>query len=399
MATPRYGIDREELLRDYGQALARGYAAAFVGAGLSHGSGLVDWKGLLKEFADELGLDIEIESDLVTVAQYYLNAAGNDRTRLHAKLATEFGSPATPSAAHEALAGLPVHTIWTSNYDNLLEQSLQDAGRRVVLRTSGKSLSVVTASADALVLKLHGDLSDPDSLIITRDDYARYLQLHPGFRDRLKVDLTEKTFLFLGFSFTDPHLDFILEQLKQERGPDVRNHFAVIRRERSTARARRSARFAATRQRLKVADLERYGIRTLLIDNHSEIPLLLKQLKERYLRRYVFVSGAAADFAPRTEKWVDELGFQLGRSLIKDGFNIISGLGLGVGRSVISGALDDLYRASDTRIHDRLILWPFPIRRNRTRDVNGHLEVPVGGHGKAPASRGLVAACCSGAEP
>jgi hypothetical protein len=332
------------------------------------GSGLVDWKGLLRDFADELGLDIEIESGLVTVAQYHLNATGDDRSRLNAKLVAEFGSPAAPSSAHEALARLPINTMWTSNYDDLLERSLNAAGRRVVTKKSGKSLSVVTATADALVLKLHGDLSDPGSLIITRDDYARYMTLHPGFRDRLKVDLTERTFLFLGFSFTDPHLDFILEQLKQERGQNVREHFAIIRRERASARARRTVRISAARQRLKIGDLERYGIKTVLVDDHSEIPVLLNQLNDRYHRKYVFVSGAAVDFTPKSPGWVEELGFKLGRALIKDGLNIVSGLGLGIGRSVISGALDSLYRESDAGIQNRLALWPFSMRTDPKRD-------------------------------
>ncbi len=34
----------------------------FAGAGLSIPSGYIDWKGLLKDFAGEVGLDIEKET-------------------------------------------------------------------------------------------------------------------------------------------------------------------------------------------------------------------------------------------------------------------------------------------------------------------------------------------------
>ncbi len=368
MTSTGYVVDRELFLQEYGEALAQGYAAVFAGAGLSRASGLVDWKGLLRDFATELGLDINIETDLVTVAQYHLNAQGDDRTRLHEKLVSEFGTPVPPSPAHTALASLPIHTIWTSNYDDLIERSLRDAGRQTVVKNSGKSLSVVSARADALVLKLHGDLSDPQSLIITRDDYARYMQLHPGFRDRLKVDLTERTFLFIGFSFSDPHLAFILEQLKQERRDNPRRHFAIIRRERATTRSRKTTRYSATRQQLQIRDLARYGIQTLLIDDHDEVPVILQRLRSRYLRKYVFVSGAATDFTPRDEAWIEALGFKLGAALITHGFNLVSGLGLGVSRSAISGALNELYKTIDPQVQDRLNLWPFPIKRKAAWD-------------------------------
>lgn len=50
---------------------------------MSASSGCVNWKQLLKEIAEELELDIEKESDLVAVAQYYYNRSGNNRARLN----------------------------------------------------------------------------------------------------------------------------------------------------------------------------------------------------------------------------------------------------------------------------------------------------------------------------
>ena len=42
----------------------------FIGAGFSKSVGYVDWKNLLKDVADDLGLDIDKEYDLVSLAQY-----------------------------------------------------------------------------------------------------------------------------------------------------------------------------------------------------------------------------------------------------------------------------------------------------------------------------------------
>lgn len=45
-------------------------AAMFIGAGFSKSAGYVDWKNLLRSVAEDLGLDIDKEYDLVSLAQY-----------------------------------------------------------------------------------------------------------------------------------------------------------------------------------------------------------------------------------------------------------------------------------------------------------------------------------------
>jgi hypothetical protein len=58
------GLPQETFLREYGDAVAEGTAAVFVGAGMSRAAGYVDWAELLSEFALELGLDLDVETDL-----------------------------------------------------------------------------------------------------------------------------------------------------------------------------------------------------------------------------------------------------------------------------------------------------------------------------------------------
>jgi len=49
----------EQFLDEFIPAVTDGDAAVFAGAGLSRAAGFVDWKGLLKDFATELHLDLE----------------------------------------------------------------------------------------------------------------------------------------------------------------------------------------------------------------------------------------------------------------------------------------------------------------------------------------------------
>ena len=63
----------QEFYDAYTAALLEGTAAVFVGAGMSRSSGYVDWHGLLRDIAMDLGLDIDKETDLIAVAQYHTN--------------------------------------------------------------------------------------------------------------------------------------------------------------------------------------------------------------------------------------------------------------------------------------------------------------------------------------
>ena len=60
----------EEFIREYTRAVKEGYAAVFAGAGLSRSSGYVNWKELVRPLANDIGLDVDKENDLVAFAQY-----------------------------------------------------------------------------------------------------------------------------------------------------------------------------------------------------------------------------------------------------------------------------------------------------------------------------------------
>lgn len=347
---PDASISREVFLRDYEVALSRGSAAAFVGAGLSVDAGFVDWRGLLRDFAGELGLDIDTEPDLVAIAQYHLNASSNDRSRLNQKIASEFSKRTTPTTAQLALAQLPLGTVWTSNYDGLLELAFGRKGS-VDVKIADASLAVSDPNAVTTIYKMHGDLHDPSTVIVSRDDYERYASTHRNFQTALRAHLTSKTFLFVGFSFSDPNLAYIFSELRVSLGNNPRTHFAIIR---------RASPPDVTRQQLWIQDLKRYGVQVLLIDEYSEILPLLQELLARHFRRSVMVSGAYADPSPRGADALDGLSRALGAALAHDDYDVVSGFGLGIGGPVILGAVEALVRDGVLDFGTRLKLFPFP---------------------------------------
>ena len=135
-------IQKDVFIKNYLKALNNGDAAVFAGAGLSASSGCVNWKQLLKEIAEELELDIEKESDLVAVAQYYYNRSGNNRARLNEIIKDAFQTGKLPNDNHHILARLPISTYWTTNYDKLIEKSLENNGKICDVKVCCANLSL-----------------------------------------------------------------------------------------------------------------------------------------------------------------------------------------------------------------------------------------------------------------
>src|SRR3989442_1762057 len=107
----------DSFIDTYVDALSNQNAAIFAGAGLSIPAGLVDWKELLRDIAKDIGLDVDKENDLITLAQFHVNERGG-RHRINQALVNEFSSRAKSTANHGMLASLPIRTFWTTNYDS-----------------------------------------------------------------------------------------------------------------------------------------------------------------------------------------------------------------------------------------------------------------------------------------
>ena len=120
-----------QFLTDYLGEVVVGDAAVFAGAGLSIPSGYVDWRELIRPLAEELELRIDLETDLVGVAQFHVNANGTNRDRLHKAVIEAIAPTNPPTRNHELLAQLPIRTWWTTNYDKLIETALRNAGKVV----------------------------------------------------------------------------------------------------------------------------------------------------------------------------------------------------------------------------------------------------------------------------
>lgn len=164
--------DKEVLIREYVKALHEENTAIFAGAGLSAASGFVNWKGLLKEAAEELQLDINKETDLISLAQYFFNK--NGRQRLSQLVLDNFSAQAQINDNHRILAQLPIDTYWTTNYDRLIERSLTEAGKNPDIKIKPNDFALLRPKRDAIVYKMHGDIERADETVLIKDEYEMY---------------------------------------------------------------------------------------------------------------------------------------------------------------------------------------------------------------------------------
>lgn len=353
--------DHLKLIETLSKELEAGNLAIFAGAGFSRAAGFVDWKELLRPIALDLELDVDREIDLVALAQYHANANASNRNKLNQLLVNEFSRQATPTENHAILARLPISTYWTTNYDRLIEKALLEAGKTPDAKYRTAQMPITVPKRDAVIYKMHGDVEHADEAILTRDDYEHYHIKMTPFIDTLKGDLVAKTFLFLGFSFTDPNLDYILSRVRIAYEKNQRQSHCILRTvSQEDGEALADFEYRQRKQALFSQELLRFAIKVTYVDDFSDITVILRAIEARHRRRSIFISGAAHEYTPFTQKDGDRFVFDLAGDISKMGYRILSGFGLGIGSAVISGVVEATAMNGRALDDDRLLVRPFP---------------------------------------
>lgn len=354
--------EKARLVKELLDAIENRNLAVFAGAGLSIPAGYVNWKQLLQPIADELDLDINREeNNLVQLAQYHCNVNQSNRGKINQLLVNEFSQMASLTENHRILARLPVETFWTTNYDRMIESALLDAGKTPDVKYNNKQLAITVPKRGAIVYKMHGDVEHPSEAILTKDDYESYHVKMQPFLNALSGDLISKTFLFLGFSFTDPNLDYILSRVRIAYSRDQRPHYCLLKNlTKDQDESDADFEYRERKQELFIQDLLRFGIKSVMVDEYSEITAVLQTLEMKTKSRSIFISGAANDYAPYEKAESEKFVYELSKDLISSGYRVVSGFGLGIGSSVISGALESLYMGGNKLDDNQLLLRPFP---------------------------------------
>jgi hypothetical protein len=75
---------------------------------------------------------------------------------------------------------------------------------------------------------LHGDISSPDSIVLTSQDYDRLILRSPFVRTFLQAVFLNFTLLFIGYSVSDPDFQLVLKELNLIFEGTTPPHYALL---------------------------------------------------------------------------------------------------------------------------------------------------------------------------
>lgn len=283
--TTEIGID--DLISDFGAHVDAQASAVFVGAGISMLTGYPSWSQFVEPYLGALGLSAKDARDLPLIVQYYQDSQSDGARKVRDDIVAMVRerSDAAPSAAHDRVLSLPVHDIWTTNYDCLIEKAADTRGIELDVFREDTDLAT-SKSVLRRLYKMHGSVEATDAaqhLVISRDDFEHYPETHPRFWNLLRAHFLTRSFLFVGFSLTDPNIIEIFKMVRLNT-PDVqRPHYAVMRRPDEG-----DERVAELRRR----DLARVGVRIADIDEHEDVDAVLARLNSRCRPPRLYISGS-----------------------------------------------------------------------------------------------------------
>ncbi|KHO22990.1 SIR2 family NAD-dependent protein deacylase [Mycolicibacterium setense] len=190
----------------------------FIGAGVSAGAGLPDWKGLLAVIAKEAGIDHDVRErltarDLRDQATLLDRALERTDARLKDRVARNLKEFERYSLAHGLLASLPSKEAVTTNFDNLFELASRLRDRDIaVLPDNPRS------TGGRWLLKLHGGVDAPAKMILTRADYLSMPRQYGALMGLVQGLLLMRRMVFIGYSLGDEDFHELIDEVRAARG-------------------------------------------------------------------------------------------------------------------------------------------------------------------------------------
>lgn len=100
--------------------------------------------------------------------------------------------------------------VVTTNYDKLF----QALAGKISNQTITPGLPIPRSQAKIRVFHVHGSIDSPQNMVVTSDDYFRFLNADSYFSRKLSTILHENTVVILGYSLGDTNLKSILSDYK-----------------------------------------------------------------------------------------------------------------------------------------------------------------------------------------
>ena len=285
----------------------------FLGAGCSISAGLPSWKDLIDNLIKKYKIKIK-DNNLLLLATKLEKQLGTIKFR---ELIIENLqiNPDVSTDLYDILRKLEVNLFITTNYDHLMEDTLKKYGHSPIIIKNDKDLPHINPSKKNIV-KLHGDIDSPSSLIITSQDYARYKLQHNPFIEWLNSRLSEYTILFIGTSFEDLRLKEADEHVINLFGEFRRQPFIFLKiSEKIKNMAQEKFEIVLEDFQILIDDFKNRGFYVILIKSYQEINLMLEKIHEESLSKKIQTSPSdyylkytlQSDYVSKLEKDIKKI--------------------------------------------------------------------------------------------
>lgn len=323
-------------------------ASLFLGAGVSINSGYPGWVELLLPCAEDLGIEITTGTDLYAVAQYYANRHSD--AELRRMVSNRVNKIMSSNPLLDELLNIGFTSIWTTNYDKLIEEGLNKRFIQNNVIFSDKNLASIDKHDKINIYKMNGDISDPSNMILTKNDYEHYERKHPLFLTFLRKELVANSFLFFGYSFLDNLVLSCLSAINEFLGKYGNCHYAIMLIDENV-----NSSFE-----LFIDDLDkRYNIKCLCTKK-EDIPLIIHSLNLEIRKKKVFISGAYDTVSDEVERQADALSFELVNKLYNNNYRVSTGIGKRLGTFITGYAHQYLAEHNIPNPAKHLSMRPFP---------------------------------------
>lgn len=196
-------------VRQIQRAIRENRLVLFVGAGVSASSGVPNWSQLIDALKEELDIPSS-ENDFLKIAQLYKNQRKHKEYKERIEEILYSGDKRFNEIHEELLSLNPCHIV-TTNYDELLEQAISKKNERFY--TVRRDEDLPYNRGEKLLIKMHGDFR-ADNIVLTENDYLDYSRNFPLIRAYVMSLFASKLVLFVGFSFSDINLKYILRDVR-----------------------------------------------------------------------------------------------------------------------------------------------------------------------------------------
>lgn len=242
----------KEAIREIRLAQRANRLVLFVGAGVSANSGILTWEKLIRKVAREIGYDnchkckaqngdcpkadcqyrYEFtQQDFIRIPDYFSDSFEQERQGEYYQFLENALrlKEARPNPINEEIFRIMPHHIITTNFDTLLEDTT--ASNRGLYDVIHQDEDLLRYPSDRYIIKMHGDFTQPQSIVLKEGDYLEYENTHPLISAFIRSLLINHTFAFLGYGLNDYNLNLIISWInyfrKAANAPSTVRNFLI----------------------------------------------------------------------------------------------------------------------------------------------------------------------------